>query len=110
VSARVTIDPTGIDRLLAAPELRREVEQTAQRVAEAARPFAPIETGVGRRSYRATRARLTRDGLVATAYTWSRLGHIWEWGGQRGQRVYAPLRNGALRTGLRIRLYGKGQR
>jgi hypothetical protein len=65
---------------------------------------------MGRRSYRSGRARVTRDGVVASAYTFAKLGHIWEWGGQRGQRVYAPLRNAALRTGLRIRLYGKGQR
>jgi hypothetical protein len=107
VTARVRLDPAAVDRLLADPRMRAEVEQTAQRVADAARPFAPLDTGAGRRSYRATKAKVTPTGLTATAYTWARLGHIWEWGGMRGQTVYAPLRNGALRVGLRLRLRGK---
>lgn len=107
MTVRVTTNPVAVDRLLNEAGARRLVADTAQQIAEDASSLASVDDGFLRRSYKATRARMTKTGLVATAYTDSAIGHIEEWGSvKRAPR--ATLRRAAARTGLRRREYPKG--
>lgn len=109
MTVRVRTNPLAVERLLNERGTRRLVEAKAAEIAADAAAMAPVRFGVLRRSYTSTKARITKSGVVASAYTWSRIGHIIEWGSIR-QAPVAPLRRAAARSGLRRRDYPKGAR
>lgn len=109
MTTRVIPDPDGIDQLLNEPAVLALVAKGAQDVAANARAIAPLgREGFLKRSYRATPARVSADGVTATAYTISMAGHWAEWGSVNNP-PYAPLRRGAERLGFRTRLAPKGR-
>lgn len=107
MGCRVTIHDRGVAELVASPAAKRHVEAGARAVAKAAAEVAPRDTGRLARSYRATKAEATPDGISARAYTAMPYGHLVEWG-SAGQAPKAPLRRAAQRAGFRLRITPKG--
>lgn len=100
--------PDAADVLLREMGAKRLVEDATARIARGAAESVPVDTGMLKRSYRSTPARLDAEGLRSTAYTWAKTGHIWEWGSIR-QAPLAPLRRAAERLGFRTKPTPKGQ-
>ncbi|RTL08422.1 MAG: hypothetical protein EKK62_07640 [Acidimicrobiia bacterium] len=99
--------PDAADVLLREASSALLVEQAAAQVAKGAAELVPVDTGTLKRSYRSTKATLDAEGLRATAYTWAKTGHLFEWGSVR-QAPLAPLRRAAERLGLRTKPTPKG--
>lgn len=111
MTARVSIDPGAVDRLLQENGVGPLVERGATAVARGAGAVAPKggpAKGVAE-SYKATKAEEDQRGVYATAYTDDIAGHLVEWGSINNP-PYAPLRRGAERAGFRVKPAPKGKR